>query len=629
MSTNDGKPVVLFNLTQFAPQTCEYFGLSVSSKGLFHNDDPFDHPLPILLLELGSAILMMAILRRILKPLHQPRFIAEMLPILFNINQHMTIAPNIDTYLDSPSILQHFNGGHFYKKLFTFRQSQLMHFMEYLSYGIYGYIVGVRTDMGIMKASGKVPWMIGFPVAALPTALTYSVNILLEKFYSIKSHSVKSHHLTGICPLVSSSSFHVTSIRLDDLNLLNSEMGRLALSSSLVSSLCSFIFRIISNYKYYAEWPGLNLSVMEYAGRQSGRIILTLFIVFAVRPVMFWMISKVPEGKNIKESHFFTMVVMLFEWCKNLAYNYTVAAVMITMSAYLGKLVAAVVPMRFWGYALYPLEHTFMILQKNTSTTKGGHSYHSRHEHELRMLVCLHEEDDVFSIMNILKASYPHKKRPVEAFVLDLMELIGRENPLLINHQLRKVRSSMLNRTNRIITAFHQFEHPKGIKHQHFTVIAPDASMHNDIFVDKKIVMYWRSDCHNEIKFNVCVIFLGGPDSREALALGMRMVENPAIRLTVIRLIAEDDFITDLLETKLDVRAIFKLENLYKNDNGIQYREVIVNDGTNTMEVLHSLDDQYDLILVGRRLDIESPLVAGLADWSFVPELGIIGDILA
>ncbi|GMP84962.1 hypothetical protein CsSME_00038291 [Camellia sinensis var. sinensis] len=149
------------------------------------------------------------------------------------------------------------------------------------------------------------------------------------------------------------------------------------------------------------------------------------------------------------------------------------------------------------------------------------------------------------------------------------------------------------------------------------------------IVVDKKIVMYWRSDCHNEIKFNVCVIFLGGPDSREALALGMRMVENPPIRLTVIRLIAEDDFITDLLETKLDVRAIFKLENFYKNDNGIQYREVIVKDGTNTMEVLHSLDDQYDLILVGRRLDSESPLVAGLADWSFVPELGIIGDILA
>ncbi|KAL7195596.1 hypothetical protein ACSBR1_035762 [Camellia fascicularis] len=273
--------------------------------------------------------------------------------------------------------------------------------------------------------------------------------------------------------------------------------------------------------------------------------------------------------------------------------------------------------------------------------------------------------------MNILKASNPHKKSPIEAFVVDLMELIGREIPLLINHQLHKGHSSTLNRANRIITTFHQFEqHQERIKHQHFTVIAPYGSMHDDIcmlaleksvslliipfqnsesiairgvkknvldkapcfvgiLVDKKIVMYWRPDCHDEMKFNVCVIFLGGSDSRETLALGMRMVENSAIRLTVIRLIAKDDFITDLVETKLDVRAINELKNLYKSNEGIEYTEVIVKDGAHTIEVLQFLDDQYDLMLVERRLDNESPLVFGLANWSFVSELGIIGDILA
>ncbi|KAL7170200.1 hypothetical protein ACSBR2_035123 [Camellia fascicularis] len=141
--------------------------------------------------------------------------------------------------------------------------------------------------------------------------------------------------------------------------------------------------------------------------------------------------------------------------------------------------------------------------------------------------------------------------------------------------------------------------------------------------------MSWRSNCHDEIKFNVCVIFLGGLDSHEALALGVRMVENPAIRLAVIRLIAEDDFITDLVETKLDKRAINELKNLYKSNEGIEYIEVIVTDGANTVEVLQFLDDQYDLMLVGRRLDNESPLVFGLTHWSFVSELGIIGGILA
>ncbi|KAI7998964.1 Cation/H(+) antiporter 15 [Camellia lanceoleosa] len=107
------------------------------------------------------------------------------------------------------------------------------------------------------------------------------------------------------------------------------------------------------------------------------------------------------------------------------------------------------------------------------------------------------------------------------------------------------------------------------------------------------------------------------------------MVNNPAIRLAVIRLIAEDDFITDLVETKLDERAINELKNLYKSNEGIEYIEMIVKDRANTVEVLQFLDDQYDLMLVGRRLDNESPLVSGLTHWSFVLELGIIGDILA
>ncbi|KAG5559901.1 hypothetical protein RHGRI_003259 [Rhododendron griersonianum] len=91
------------------------------------------------------------------------------------------------------------------------------------------------------------------------------------------------------------------------------------------------------------------------------------------------------------------------------------------------------------------------------------------------------------------------------------------------------------------------------------------------ILVDKKIIMHWRSESRNQARLSVCVVFLGGPDAREALAYGMRRVANPTIRLTVLRLIAEDEFASD----------------------------------------------------------IDSPLVKGLVDWSHAQELGIIGDMLA
>lgn len=38
----------------------------------------------------------------------------------------------------------------------------------------------------------------------------------------------------------------------------------------------------------------------------------------------------------------------------------------------------------------------------------------------------------------------------------------------------------------------------------------------------------------------VCIIFFGGPDDREALELGGRMVEHPAVKVTVIRFVERE-----------------------------------------------------------------------------------------
>ncbi len=38
----------------------------------------------------------------------------------------------------------------------------------------------------------------------------------------------------------------------------------------------------------------------------------------------------------------------------------------------------------------------------------------------------------------------------------------------------------------------------------------------------------------------ICIIFFGGPDDREALELGGRMAEHPAIKVTVMRFVEKD-----------------------------------------------------------------------------------------
>ncbi|KAI8010534.1 Cation/H(+) antiporter 14 [Camellia lanceoleosa] len=71
------------------------------------------------------------------------------------------------------------------------------------------------------------------------------------------------------------------------------------------------------------------------------------------------------------------------------------------------------------------------------------------------------------------------------------------------------------------------------------------------------------------------------------------------------------------------------LKNMYGENLDVEYSEVIVKDGVETSRVLLAIEDHYDFILVGRRLESDSSLVTGLTDWSYMEELGIIGDILA
>lgn len=39
----------------------------------------------------------------------------------------------------------------------------------------------------------------------------------------------------------------------------------------------------------------------------------------------------------------------------------------------------------------------------------------------------------------------------------------------------------------------------------------------------------------------VCIIFFGGPDDREALELGKKMIEHPAVKVRVVRFVEKDD----------------------------------------------------------------------------------------
>ncbi|XP_077245774.1 cation/H(+) antiporter 15-like [Tasmannia lanceolata] len=309
---------------------------------------------------------------------------------------------------------------------------------------------------------------------------------------------------------------------------------------------------------------------------------------------------------------------------------------------------------------------------------------HSKRDAEFRILACAHQEGHVPAMISLLEASHPTKQSPISVFLLHLVQLGGRVFPMLFAHgEENESSSSDQKPSEHIVNAFKNYEeHNRGVVSVHpFTSIAPTESMHDDICTlafnkhvslillpfhkqkqvdstmgsaNRVIQLVNRHVLHsapcsvgvlinrglsrgstsstltNQISHNVAVLFLGGCDDREGLAYGMRMGENPNTGLTLVRFVIQEEMeeFNDR-EKKLNDEMVSSFRLKAAGSERILYQEEVVDNGEATINIIRSIRDAYDLFIVGKGQQTESPLTWGLTEWNEHPELGIIGDILS
>ncbi|KNA13529.1 hypothetical protein SOVF_116090 [Spinacia oleracea] len=140
------------------------------------------------------------------------------------------------------------------------------------------------------------------------------------------------------------------------------------------------------------------------------------------------------------------------------------------------------------------------------------------------------------------------------------------------------------------------------------------------------IVVQSPTESPGQNDFSAAVIFIGGADDQEAVAYAKRIASGTKVWVLVIRLIVAQD------ERELSVLDSTTLSDIqeYKNIKPqFNYSEQMVHDGSQTAKMLRSIAQDFDLMIVGRSHDLNSPQLSGLQQWSEVRELGILGDILA
>ncbi|TXG58906.1 hypothetical protein EZV62_016735 [Acer yangbiense] len=680
----------------------------MTSGGLVFGKDFTKSPLPLLLMQVSVVNVLSAFFQFLLSPFGQFSFVSQILA-------GIALGPSLLSRVEKIR-----------EKLFIPQMGNAMiNAFENLGLMVIFFVISVQVDLSVFKKPGKLAFTIAMSAFVLPLTINISFAVYLKRYIA---NEELQQTLPTIAAYESLTIFQQTLCVLQDLKILNSELGRIAINSSLITSLGCFILATF----------GLQLAEFNSSGGkraflciQLSQILMIAVIVLVLRPAMLWMIRHSPERKPLKESYI-SFIFMMILGCtlfgeltgqhavngptmlgmatpdsppmgSNLALRLGSFAWTVLMPGYtinVGKRVniyniglenvlfvglitasgtliigdesftTMVVASLFHSIIIAPIVKTLYDTSRRYTTYNKRTIQHSKRHSELRIILCIHEQDHVPPSINIVEITNPTKDSPLAVYVLYLEELIGRTIPLFISHKYERETSQKPTIASRIINVFHQYEEQtQGIDViQCFTSLAPYNSMHDDICqlahekfgtlvilpihkpdslsiraVNKNVLdnapcsvaiffgrglltshHFWRS----QSVISVCVIFIGGADDREALAYSVRMAEHPRIRLTVIRFVDEEYTPTNLVDNQDDEYSIDTFRVATYGNKFVEYKEENLIEASETVQVIKFIEEDFDLVLCGRRHDDEWPPLKGLSDWSEIQEMGAIGDML-
>lgn len=169
-------------------------------------------------------------------------------------------------------------------------------------YLLFLFFTAVKMDFGLILRTRKKAAIIGIAAPLVPFFFGMSIKPAVQNHLPV----LEKRKLTNLVVGQSITSYPVISNLIAELNILNSEFGRLALSSSVVSDVVSFILAIFVSLGQLYKEEGL-----FSAGKTFTVVIcLIVVVVFVIRPLMFWVIKRTPEGRPVKNIYVYGIIFL-------------------------------------------------------------------------------------------------------------------------------------------------------------------------------------------------------------------------------------------------------------------------------------------------------------------------------
>ncbi|XXG82311.1 hypothetical protein AAC387_Pa10g0290 [Persea americana] len=270
----------------------------VSSNGIVYSkfeEYPLEFSLPLLLLQVTIVIIITNIVRFILNPLKQPTFVSHV----------------IGGLLVGPSGFGRLKI--FSDNVFPQRSLNVLKIGTVIGAIYHVFIISVKQDPKVMVTTGRKALAISILSVILPLTLTISIfSMALFITDSVGGSRFQKYFYLGA--LLSLSSFSNLIPILTELRLLNSKLGRLAISismnHSMVQCLVFFIYGLMKNTSKGGDLVTYTLSMVA----------LTIFTFCIVRPLLFMMIHHTPEAGSVDNIYIIAILlgVLVIEFINSL-----------------------------------------------------------------------------------------------------------------------------------------------------------------------------------------------------------------------------------------------------------------------------------------------------------------------